>query len=118
MSHAISEEVRYRLLKFLAEHPDASQRQVARELGISLGKANYCLRALMERGLVKVRNFRNSENKSAYAYILTAQGLEEKIDVTSAFLRRKMAEYDLLREEIDRLQAEVSALHEQSESAM
>ncbi|HEX7153252.1 MAG TPA: MarR family EPS-associated transcriptional regulator [Thermoanaerobaculia bacterium] len=118
MSHAISEEVRYRLLKLLAEHPDASQRQVARELGISLGKANYCLRALMERGLVKVRNFRNSENKTAYAYILTPQGLEEKIDVTSAFLRRKMAEYDLLREEIGRLQAEVNALEEQSESAV
>lgn len=108
----------YRLLKYLAERPDATQRQVARELGMSLGKANYCLHALMEKGLVKVRNFRNSEHKSAYAYILTAQGIQAKIDVTYAFLRRKMAEYDDLQKEIERLTAEVQALDERSESVV
>lgn len=108
----------YRLLKYLAEHPDATQRQVARELGMSLGKANYCLHALMEKGLVKVRNFRNSEHKSAYAYILTAQGIQAKIDVTYAFLRRKMAEYDDLQKEIERLTAEVQALDGGSESVV
>jgi EPS-associated MarR family transcriptional regulator len=92
-SHAISQEVRYLLLKYLADHPNASQRDVARDLRISLGKTNYCVRALMEKGWVKVRNFRDSENESAYLYILTPKGIEEKINVTAAFLRRKIAEY-------------------------
>lgn len=109
-THALSEEVRYRLLKYLAEHPNASQRELARELGISLGKANYCLHALMEKGLVKARNFQSSSNKAAYAYVLTAQGMEEKVEVTYAFLRRKMAEYDTIAAEIERLSAEVRDL--------
>jgi EPS-associated MarR family transcriptional regulator len=110
MPHSISDEVRYRLLRYLTDHPDASQREVARALGISLGKVNYCLRALMERGWVKVRNFRKSRNKSAYAYVLTPKGMEEKASVTYAFLRRKIAEYDALEQEIERLSAEVEAL--------
>lgn len=111
--HSIPDDVRYRLLKYLDEHPEASQREVARELGISLGKVNYCLRALMEKGLVKVRNFTNSQHKAAYAYILTSRGVEEKIDVTRSFLRRKVAEYDLLVKEIETLSAEVDALKQQ-----
>lgn len=110
MPHAITDEVRYRLLKYLSEHPDASQRELARALGVSLGKANYCLRALTARGLVKMRNFKNSSNKSAYAYVLTPKGLEEKIRVAYAFLRRKVDEYDLLREEIERLRVEIQEL--------
>lgn len=110
MSAQLSEEVRYRLLKYLAEHPDASQRELARELGVSLGKVNYCLHALMEKGLVKARNFRNSQNKAAYAYVLTRKGLEEKINVTYSFLRRKIAEYDTIAAEIERLSAEVEAM--------
>ncbi|HKR64898.1 MAG TPA: MarR family EPS-associated transcriptional regulator [Thermoanaerobaculia bacterium] len=112
MSHVLTEEVRYRLLTHLADHPDASQRELASELGISLGKVNYCLHALMEKGLVKARNFKNSRNKSAYAYILTRKGLEEKIDVTYAFLRRKVAEYDSIAAEIERLTAEVRMMSE------
>ena len=112
MSHVITDEVRYRLLTHLARHPDASQRELASELGISLGKVNYCLHALMEKGLVKARNFKNSRNKSAYAYILTRKGLEEKIDVTSSFLRRKLAEYDDIAAEIERLTAEVRIMTE------
>ena len=107
MSHVLTDEVRYRLLTHLAEHPDASQRELASALGISLGKVNYCLHALMEKGLVKARNFKNSRNKAAYAYILTRKGLEEKIDVTYSFLRRKIAEYDDIAAEIERLTAEV-----------
>jgi len=110
VSHIISDEVRYRLLKYVDEHPDSSQRQVAQALGMSLGKANYCLRALMEKGFVKVRNFRNSSNKTAYVYVLTPQGIEAKVDMTYAFLRRKMAEYDALQKEIAQLTAEVTAL--------
>jgi EPS-associated MarR family transcriptional regulator len=112
---SISDELRYRLLSHLAEHPDASQRQVARELGISVGKVNYCLDALIRRGWLKVRNFKNSHNKSAYLYILTPTGLEEKIDVTYHFLRRKMAEYDALKQEIERLTVEVRQLEQKSE---
>jgi EPS-associated MarR family transcriptional regulator len=110
MQHLINEEVRYRLLKYLADHPEASQRDVARELGISLGKVNYCLKALIEKGWIKARNFRNSRNKSAYVYVLTPKGLEEKLDVTRAFLRRKVAEYDTLVKEIETLTAEVGEL--------
>lgn len=110
MTHALSQEVRYRLLKHLGEHPNATQRELARELGVSVGKVNYCLRALVEKGLVKIRNFRNNENKSAYVYLLTPRGIEEKVNVTYDFLRWKLEEYDLLSKEIERLTKEVHEL--------
>jgi EPS-associated MarR family transcriptional regulator len=110
IAHPISDEIRYRLLGYLADHPDASQRTLAHVLGISLGKVNYCLRALIEKGLVKARNFRNSDNKIAYAYVLTSKGIEEKVNVTYDFLRRKIAEHDALALEIERLSEEVRAL--------
>jgi MarR family transcriptional regulator, temperature-dependent positive regulator of motility len=108
MTHPITEEVRYRLLRYLDEHPHASQRELARELGVSVGKVNYCLRALIERGWVKMRNFRRSKSKLTYAYILTPKGLEEKVTVTSTFLRRKIAEYEMLSAEIERLSREIA----------
>jgi EPS-associated MarR family transcriptional regulator len=110
MPATLSHEVRYRLLRYLADHPDASQRELARELSVSVGKVNYCLRALMEKGWVKARNFRNSNHKAGYLYVLTPKGIEEKVNVTSAFLRRKLDEYDLLQKEIERLTREVSEL--------
>jgi len=103
----IGEEIRYRLLKYLSEHPDASQRDLARHLGVSLGKVNYCLAALISKGLIKVRNFKRAERKSAYLYVLTPKGLEEKVNVTYAFWKQKMAEYDALTDEIKRLSTEV-----------
>ncbi len=106
-SHRVTDEIRYRLLKYLAEHPHASQRELSRELGISLGKANYCLRALVEKGWVKLRNFSNSDRKSAYTYVLTPRGVNEKLNVTAAFLRRKIAEYDAVARQIDVLRAEL-----------
>ena len=105
-----NEEIRYRLLKYLAEHPEATQRELARELGMSLGKINYCLKAVMRKGWVKARNFRNSKKKAAYLYILTPKGIEEKVNVTTDFLRRKVLEYDVLSKEIERLTAEVKEL--------
>ncbi len=105
-----TDEIRYRLLSYLHEHPAATQRELAAELGVSLGKANYCLKALVAKGLVKARNFRNSNHKSAYLYALTPRGLEEKINVTLAFLRRKRTEYDLLAKEIERLTEEVGRM--------
>ena len=107
MRHALSDEVRYRLLKHLADDPHASQRELARALGISLGKVNYCLRALIEKGLVKARSFRDSGNKAAYAYVLTPRGLDEKFNATRAFLRVKMAEYDLVAAQIRELASEL-----------
>src|SRR2546430_16917008 len=111
--NGIPEETRYHLLKHLAEHPEASQRDLARELDVSVGKVNYCINALIEKGLVKVRNFKNSRKKSAYLYVLTPRGLEEKVNLTYSFLRRKMAEYDLLTKEIERLTTEVGELERQ-----
>ena len=108
----ITSEIRYRLLKYVAEHPDASQREVARALGVSLGKANYCLKALVEKGLVKIRNFARSGNKSGYAYILTRRGIRERTSVAHEFLRMKIAEYDALIAEIRRLRDEVQQLPE------
>lgn len=105
----MSDETRYRLLKYLADHPHASQRELARELGISLGKTNYCLRALVEKGWVKLRNFRNSDRKSAYAYVLTARGMNEKVNATVAFLRRKVTEYDEVARQIDALREDLMA---------
>ncbi len=107
-THPITDEIRYRLLTYLNKHPEASQREVAEQLGVSVGKVNYCLRALIEKGLVKMRNFRNSRRKLAYTYILPPKGIEEKVNVTRCFLRRKIAEYDSISAEIERLTREVA----------
>jgi EPS-associated MarR family transcriptional regulator len=104
----ISDEYRYKLLRLLSANPKISQRELAREMGISLGKTNYCLTALINKGWVKVQNFKNSDNKRAYSYLLTPGGIEEKAQVTFSFLRRKMAEYEALRDEIDDLRLEVA----------
>lgn len=117
MTPPLSDETRYRLLAYLDERPDASQREVAAHLGISLGKVNYCLRALIDKGLVKIGRFRQSERKSAYAYILTPKGIQEKVEVTYRFLRRKMAEYDALSTEIDRLREELAGLRHNDRSS-
>lgn len=116
MPGSIDDEVRYRLLKHLAEHPDATQREVARALGISVGKVNYCLRALIQKGWVKIRSFGNSRNKATYVYILTPRGIEEKIDVTARFLRRKIKEYETLKHEIKSLTREVGEMKKVDEA--
>lgn len=105
----LTDEVRYRLLKLLEANPKLTQRQVARELGVSLGKVNYCVKALVERGLVKASNFRNHQNKVMYAYLLTPRGMEEKARVTLRFLQRKMREYEALRTEIEQIRNDVDA---------
>jgi EPS-associated MarR family transcriptional regulator len=94
------------VLRLLDASPHLTQRAMARELGVSLGKANYCLRALLGKGFVKVHNFRNSTNKRAYAYLLTPKGVAAKAELTRHFLARKLEEYDALRLEIERLQRE------------
>ena len=102
----LDENTHYGLLKTLEENPDLSQRDLAKRLGISLGKVNFCLNALVEKGSLKINNFRNNENKLAYAYLLTPRGVEEKARITVMFLKHKMQEYEQLRKEIEELQKE------------
>lgn len=97
----------YGLLKTLEDNPSLSQRDLAKRLGISLGKVNYCLNALVEKGCLKVNNFRNSDNKLAYAYLLTPNGVEEKARITVQFLKYKLQEYERLCTEIEELRREV-----------
>jgi EPS-associated MarR family transcriptional regulator len=104
----MDEELRLRILRLLTESPDLSQRDLAARLGLSLGKTNYCLRALIDKGWVKVNNFRNSQNKLAYAYVLTPSGFRAKSNATSDFLRRKQEEFAELEREIERLREEVA----------
>ena len=111
----LDESTRYRLLKLLEANPELSQRELAKQLGISLGKVNFCLSALIEKGLLKASNFRNNKNKPAYMYLLTPAGVEEKARVTIRYLKLKMQEYENLRTEIDELRheaAEVEKLEE------
>ncbi|WP_280154598.1 MarR family EPS-associated transcriptional regulator [Piscinibacter sp. XHJ-5] len=94
-------------LRLLAARPELSQRQLSQELGLSLGKTHYVLHALLDRGLVKIQNFRRNDNKMAYAYLLTPKGLKAKLQLTRAFLARKEAEFELLRTTIAQLKQEV-----------
>lgn len=100
----------YGLLKTLENNPGLSQRDLAKRLGVSLGKINYCLNALIEKGCLKVNNFRNSDNKLAYAYLLTPQGVEEKARITIHFLKYKVQEYERLRAEIEELKFEAEQI--------
>ena len=106
----LSDETRYRILKLLEADPHASQRRIAGELGISLGRVNYCLRALVSKGVVKVNNFRGSNNKRAYLYLLTPRGIEERAALTARFLRVKLQEYEILKRQLEELKQEAEAL--------
>jgi len=100
-------DTHFGLLRLLEARNGLSQRDLARELGISLGKVNYCLNALIDKGWVKARNFRNSRNKLGYAYLLTPRGMDNKATIAMHFLQRKMTEYEALKAEIEQLQREV-----------
>jgi len=106
----LTDEYRYKILKILETNPEVSQRDLARELNISLGRANFCLKALIEKGLLKATNFRNSRNKLAYMYLLTPRGIEEKSAITAQFLKIKMQEYANLEAEIKELRREAVQL--------
>lgn len=102
----LDEITHYGLLKTIEENPGLSQRDLAKRVGVSLGKVNFCLNALIEKGSVKINNFRNSENKLAYAYLLTPRGVEQKARMTVEFLQIKVREYERLKKEIEELQRE------------
>ena len=95
-------------MRVLEENPEASQRQIASELNVSLGGVNYCLKALVDRGLVRLGNFAKSDRKIGYAYFLTPEGMAEIAKITARFLKRKMAEHEQLQAEIEQLKAEVN----------
>lgn len=104
----MNEEISYRVIKFIEHSPEISQRQLAEALGVSLGKTNYCLKELIGKGLIKASNFKNSNNKLAYSYLLTPKGIKEKVRITASFLKYKLAEFDALKKEIKTLKREVA----------
>ena len=99
--------MRYRMLRLLGEHPEMSQRELAREIGASLGATHYCLNALIEKGLVMIRRFSRSTHKQRCAYVLTPAGIASKSRLTKRFLHRKWAEYRALKDEIEALEREI-----------
>ena len=111
------EAAHYRVLRLIEEQPEISQRELARTLGVSLGKTHYLLKALLDKGLVKADNFRRSDNKLAYAYLLTPSGITAKLELTRAFLRLKEDEYRTAHEEIERLRRELDAVELPDNSA-
>lgn len=102
----MSNELQFRVLRLLEANPHLSQRELSKSLGVSLGGVNYCLNALISKGSIKIKNFKNNQNKWVYAYLLTPQGIAEKTALTGAFLKRKMQEYQQLKEEIEALSQE------------
>ena len=102
------DDLDYELLRQLADQPEASQRGLAARLGVSVGKINYCLRALMDKGWVKADNFRRSDNKWAYTYLLTPRGAAAKLRLTQDFLSRKEREFEQLQHEIRNLRSELN----------
>jgi EPS-associated MarR family transcriptional regulator len=105
----IQEDTHFRIMRILQENPDLTQRELAEKLGMSVGGLNYCLNALIDKGLVKMQNFSNSKNKFKYVYLLTPMGIAEKVALTTRFLSRKMEEYEALKLEIEALKSEVDA---------
>ena len=102
-------DAQFRILRLLEDNPEATQRDIARSLGVSLGLVNFCLKALADKGCLKVANFRASGSKLRYAYLLTPEGMQEKARLTAGFLQRKVSEYEALKAEIAALQAEAGS---------
>jgi len=102
-----AEDARFRVLRLLQENPAISQRDIAKALGLSLGGVNFCLNALVEKGHIKMQNFREAKDKRKYVYLLTPKGIAEKTALTGRFLTRKMREYEALRAEIEAVQEDM-----------
>jgi EPS-associated MarR family transcriptional regulator len=101
------EDTHFRIMHILQENPDLTQRELADRLGMSVGGLNYCLNALIDKGLVKMQNFSNSKNKFKYVYLLTPMGIAEKVALTTRLFNRKMEKYEALKLEIEALKSEV-----------
>jgi len=101
-----NQDIRLDLLRKLESNPYLTQRELSRDIGVSLGKVNYCMKKLTEKGLIKLTNFTHNPNKMGYTYLLTPSGIEEKSRLTFSFLKRKVIEYEILKKEINALQLE------------
>jgi|SRR5690554_5866965 len=106
----LTDEYRYKILRLIEANPQISQREIARQLGISLGKTNYCLKALIQVGMVKVGNFRNSKNKLSYMYLLTPSGIEAKSVIAMRFFKRKIEEHNALLKELNDLRKDIEQI--------
>lgn len=111
MATYLDEETHYRLLNLIQENPKISQRQLAEEMGVSVGKINYCIKALVKAGQIKLNNFKHSKNKFGYVYLLTPKGIRDKTKVTLRFLEIKKRQYESIKKEIDELQKQMAAKH-------
>ena len=100
------EDVHFRVLRLIEKSPEASQREIAEELGVSLGAVNYCVKALLDKGHVKLANFKASKNKLGYVYVLTPEGIAHRAGLAARFIERKLEEYDAIRAELEQLQAD------------
>ncbi len=109
----LHDEITYKLLKLVKGEPQLSQREIAARMGISLGKANYCVKSLVKKGYLKAKNFYGNNNKKAYMYILTPRGVEEKAKLTYSYLKIKMQEYEEIKKEISSLKLEAAQVEEQ-----
>jgi len=107
MNHAFEQEIHYRLLNLLVDEPQLRQLDIARKMGISVGKVNFCISELAKKGLIKVKRFKSAKNKLPYSYMLTPRGLEEKGRITVKFLKRKLSEYEEIKHQITALTEEV-----------
>ena len=103
------QETHLKVLRHLEKNPNVTQRELAEKLGVSLGKTNYCMKALIQKGLVKAKNFKNSDKKRAYLYILTPKGIDAKARISVRFLQRKIEEYEALSLEIEQLKSELTS---------
>ena len=112
----LQEDTNFRLMQLLHDNPHLSQRDMAKALGVSFGGINYCLNALIEKGLVKIHNFSQNQNKFGYAYLLTPKGISEKTAKTGSFLKRKLQEYEALKAEIKALSLEMETENDQNSS--
>ena len=108
----MQDEITYKFLKIIENEPHLSQREIAEKMGVSLGKTNYCLKALLDKGFIKVRNFYKNKKKKAYIYFLTPNGIEEKAQVTYRFLQRKINEYETIKAEIKNLKNEAALIEQ------
>ena len=105
-----NKDIHFDLLRKLESNPEHTQRELSQELGVSLGKVNYCMKKLTEKGLIKLTNFSHSSNKLGYMYLLTPQGIEQKARLTTLFLKTKIEEFEMLRDEISKLKLEAEEL--------
>ncbi len=103
-------DIRLDLLRKIELNPEYTQRELSKEMDVSLGKVNYCIKKLTEKGLIKITNFKQNPNKVGYAYLLTPIGIEEKTELTFSFLKRKIKEYEILKDEINKLKEDIGQI--------